>query len=71
MQFRPRFDQPALPSWQVSRKQLNGIDSENSDIVLIVGVKMRCVMRLSNLHEHANDDAEKATDLWHICILSL
>ena len=66
MQFRPRFDQPALPSWQVSCKQLDGVDPVNSDVVLIVRVEMWRVMRLPNLHEHANDDAEKPTDLWHI-----
>ncbi len=70
MQFRPCFDQPALPSGQASRKQLHGIDRENSDVVLIVRVKVWRMVRRSNLHEHANDDAEEPTDLWHSRILS-
>ena len=66
MQFRPCFDQPALPSWQVSGKQLDGVDPVNSYLVLIVRVEMWRVMRLPNLHEHTNDNSEKPADLWHI-----
>ena len=40
MQFRPCFDQPALPSGQAASKQLYGIYRENSNRVLLVGVKV-------------------------------
>lgn len=40
MQFRPCLDQPALPSGQAASKQLYGIYRENSNLVLIEGVKV-------------------------------
>ena len=70
MQFRPCFDQPALPSGQAASKQLHGIYRENSNFVLIVGVKVWRVVRPTDFHEHANDDAEEPTDLWHGRIVS-
>ena len=45
MQFRPGFDQPALPARQAARKQLNGIDRENPDIVPLVRVKVWNMVR--------------------------
>ena len=70
MQFRPCFDQPALPSGQAASKQLYGIYRENSNRVLLVGVKVWRVVWLPDLHEHANADAEGPTDLWHGRIVS-
>lgn len=70
MQFRPRFDQPALPSGQAAREQLDRIYRENSHVVLIVGVNVWRVVWPPDFHEHANDDAEEPTDLWHRRIVS-
>ncbi len=70
MQFRPRLDKTTLSTRQVSRNQLDGIDPENTDIVLMIRMKVRRVVRGSDLHEHPNDDPEKPADLWHVRILS-
>ena len=70
MQFRPSFDQPALPPRKASRKQINRVNRKDSNLSLMVSVKMRSMVRLTNLHVHANDYAKETTDFWHIRILS-
>ena len=67
----PCFDQTALPSGQASRKQLNRVDLQNTDIVLMESVKVRrVVVRACDPHVHANDDAEEPDDLWDSLVLS-
>jgi hypothetical protein len=34
-------------------------------------VEMRCMVRLTDFHEHPNDNAEKTAQLWHRLILPL
>ena len=71
MQLRPRFHESALAPGQLSGNQLDRRDSEYPDVVLIVGVKVRRVMRFTDLHKHPNDDAEEPTQLRHNRILAL
>ena len=58
MQFRPRLDHALLSLWQIARNQLNGINSLNSDFILIVGMKVRHVVLDASFHIHTNDNSE-------------
>src|SRR6185503_2102501 len=65
MDFGPRLDEAPLPLRQASSNVLNGVDSEDSDIVLIVRMEVRPVMRGIGLGKHPDDDPEKPSDLGH------
>lgn len=71
MQFRPRFYQSLLSPGHLSRDQFDRCDSEYPDVVLIVGVKVRSVMRLTDLCKHSDDDAEETTQFRHQSILAV
>jgi hypothetical protein len=64
VKFSPCLDETALPLGKMTTNQFYGIDSENPGDILVVGVKMRSVVRLSRLSKHPNDNSEEATDLW-------
>jgi hypothetical protein len=55
----PSFDEPLLRLRHGTTETLNGIDGEDSRMILIIGVKMRAVMLPACLDEHADDDAEE------------
>ena len=70
MKFRPGFDQSPLPPRQSSREQFNRIKTEDSHIVLVVGMKVRRVVRDADFHIHSDDDPEESAQFWHDCIIS-
>lgn len=59
MQFRPCLDEAPLTTRERSREQFHGLDAEDSDLVLLVGVNVRQVMWPADLREHAHDDPKK------------
>jgi hypothetical protein len=65
MQFRPRFNHALLSLWQIARNQFNGINSINSDFILIVGMKVRHMVLDANFHIHTNDNSEKPAQFGH------
>lgn len=70
VQFCPPFDQALLAPGQASRNLFRRSDAVDGDILLIIRVEVRQMMRRVGLGEHANDDSEKATQLWHGSILT-
>jgi hypothetical protein len=65
MQFYPRFDQPTLAFWQVTREQIAGVDAKHRDMLLIIGMEMGHVMLRFHFHKHPNDDSKKPADFRH------
>jgi hypothetical protein len=63
--IQPGFRQPPLPFRQRPGYQFDGINAEDTHIVLVVSVEVWSVMRSSRLHEHTDDDTEEATEFWH------
>ena len=54
---------------KLPRNRFERIDSVNGNILLIVRVEVRHVVRRASLREHANDDSEKTAQLRHGQIL--
>ena len=69
MQFGPRLDHAALSFGQRPRHQFNRINAIDRNLILIVSMKVRRLMRCANLRVHANDNAEKTAEFWHQRIL--
>jgi putative component of membrane protein insertase Oxa1/YidC/SpoIIIJ protein YidD len=65
MELRPCLHQPPLCARKVSCDQVDGIDAEYTDVLLVLRMEVRRVMRCASFHEHANDDAEEPADLGH------
>ena len=65
MQLCPRLHQTPLPGGQGARHDLDGVDADDRDLILPVGVEMRDVMLPARLGEHPNNDPEEAADLRH------
>jgi len=63
MQCRPSFHQPSLPHGQLAGDEFHRLDSEYGHGILIIGMKVRGMVRLASLHKHSNDDPEKAAEL--------
>jgi len=61
VQFGPGFHEPALTPRQRSSNQVDGFQTEYPDIVLIVRMEVRQMMRAADLHIHSNDNPEEAT----------
>ncbi len=59
MELSPGFDKPLLTSRERPADPLYGIDSKNSDFILIVGVKVRPMVRRTRFGIHADDDSEE------------
>src|SRR5260370_10828096 len=70
VQFSPRLDKPELAPGKRAGNQLNWIETDNSNVVLIVRVEVRQVVRHAGFHVHANDDPEKTAEVWHGVILA-
>src|SRR5258708_40072446 len=65
MQFRPSFNQTRLASWQCSGNQLHRLDLVHGNIISIVRMKMRRVMRSAGFQIHSNDYTEKSGKFGH------
>jgi len=65
MDFTPRFHEPALRQVKATANKLEGVDREDTDVILIVRVEVRSMVGCCGLGEHANDDPEESGDLWH------
>lgn len=66
MNFGPGFNEALLRLGKIAPNTLDRIKSEHRRGVLILRVKVRPVMRGSNLREHANDDPKESGDLRHL-----
>jgi hypothetical protein len=60
MQFRPRLNQPALPSREASSDQLHRFQAHHGHVVLVIRVEVGQVMRTAGLDVHPDDDTEEA-----------
>lgn len=69
MEFCPRLDKAALSPGNRTGNQFHGIKAEYRHVVLVIGVQVWQMVRLSDLEIHANDDAEEAAQLRHAFIL--
>jgi hypothetical protein len=65
MKFCPRLDETCLRAWQISGDELDRIETEDSNLFLVIRVEVWRVVRSTRFDEHANDDAEKSADLGH------
>jgi hypothetical protein len=59
MQLGPCLNEPPLTPRQVAGNQLDRIERENPHVVLIVGVKVRSMMRRSWFGEHTDNDPKE------------
>ena len=66
MNFCPCFHKPSLPLRQAASDEFDRIDREDPDVVLIIGMEVRAMVRRRGLGEHADDDPEESGDLWHL-----
>ena len=60
MEFRPRLNQPALPSGKASSDQLHGLQANHGHVVLVIRVEVGQVMRTAGLDLHPDDHTEEA-----------
>jgi hypothetical protein len=65
VQLSPSLDKPSLRAWQLPGQKLDRVDTEHSYMLLIVSVEVRRVVRLADLHKHADDDPEEAAEFGH------
>ena len=65
MKFRPCFDESLLRPREPAANALDRIEGERRQGVLVQGVEVRSVVRGTDLHEHPNDDSEKARQFRH------
>ena len=61
MEFSPSFHEALLTLGEVPSDQLQRLHSVNGNVLLIVGVEVRKMMRRVRLGEHSNDNSEEAT----------
>ncbi len=65
MDLDPCFHESALPVGEAATDELRRIDGKDTDVILIVRVKMWPMVRRRGLGKHADDDPEESGDLWH------
>ena len=65
MKFGPGFYETPLSCWQGACNEIDRVDTEYSDCLLIVGVKMRNVMRSACFSEHTNNDPKEPAEFRH------
>jgi hypothetical protein len=65
MNFGPRFHEPARPLRKIAADELDGVDREDTDLILIVRMEVRSMVWRCRLGEHADDDPKESGDLWH------
>jgi hypothetical protein len=66
VQLRPSLNEALLGLGQGSGDALNRVDRERRFRILVDRVEMWPMVRRARLRKHANDDAEKATELGHV-----
>ena len=71
MDLCPCFHEPSLPQRQAASDALDRIDRKNPDVVLILGMEVRPIVRRCGLGKHPDDDPEEAGDLWHLSRLQV
>jgi hypothetical protein len=54
MDLGPGFDEPPLPLREVARHELDGIDREDTNLILVVRMKVRPMMRRGRLSERSS-----------------
>lgn len=69
MQFGPCLDEPLLALRERTRYQFHRLDPVHGDMLLIIGMKVRCVMPSVNFDIHANDDPKESAEFRHALIL--
>ena len=69
MQFCPGFDQSPLALRKGARQQFYRFNAVHCNLLLIVRVKVRCVVRGVRFEIHSNNDSEEATKFRHPGIL--
>lgn len=65
MQFSPCLNKPLLSSIECASYQFNGLDSVNRYIVLVIGMKVRPMVRRIGLLVHADDYTEETAEFGH------
>ena len=65
MEFSPSFYKTKLPMGQRACDQVDGINAEDPDFALIIGVEMSHVMWGANLGKHANDNTQEPAEFRH------
>ena len=70
MEFCPSFHQALLPPRQTPSNQFERVYAVNSDMLLIVRMEVRQVMRCFSLGEHSNDNPKKPAQFRHSSILA-
>jgi hypothetical protein len=65
MDFAPRFDEATLLLMKATANELDGVDCEDTDVILVVRMEVRSMVGRSRLGEHADDDPEESGDLRH------
>ncbi len=61
----PGFDEAALPAGQVTFQPFAFRQAKDGHVLSVISVQVRRVVLLRIKVKHANDDAEKAANLWH------
>ena len=69
MQFSPSLHKSPLPPRQVTGKQIDGLYAENRNVLLIVCMEVRRMVRAADLHVHSNYNSKEAAELWHVAAL--
>jgi hypothetical protein len=63
--FHPKLPRAGAVVGEESPNELDSVDREDTNVILIVRMEVRSVVRRCRLGEHANDDPEETGDLWH------
>ena len=66
MQLHPSLNQTLLSPGKLSRDQFYGINSKYTNVLLVISVKVRSVMRCMRLGIHSYYDAEKSGNFRHL-----
>jgi hypothetical protein len=54
--FGPSFDEATLLLMKATADELDGVDCEDTDVILVVRMEVRSTVGRSRLGEHADDD---------------
>ena len=65
MNLGPRFHEAALSLRKIAADEFDGVDREDTDVILIVRMEVRSMVGRRRLGEHADDDPKEAGNLWH------
>jgi hypothetical protein len=65
VQFGPCFHEPPLAARKIAGNQLYRLETIDRNFRLVLGMKVRGMVRCCDLGIHPNDDAEKAGKFRH------